>query len=108
MEVKKGSSRIAFCGEKLTAKVPYFPLSNLGIIPTDLKNYWQMYDGWDGIVEYFTNPEELTCFQERFLRGWLENVREALWSKRLGDLVVPTYFSFAGFLNLQSTAGEAD
>jgi hypothetical protein len=103
MEIKKGSSRIAVCGKNFTAKVPYFPPDRLQLIPEDLRIMWKM-NGWKGLVEYFTDPEDFMCFQQRFLDGWLANIREALWSRSLGDTVVPTHFSLAGILNIQSTA----
>ena len=107
MEIKRGSSRIAVCGDSLIMKIPYFPPDRLKVLPSDLRTSWQM-DGWKGLVEYFTDPDDCTCFQQRFLGGWLANVREALWSRSLGDTVVPTHFSLAGLLNIQSTAEGAN
>lgn len=107
MEIRKGSSRIAFRGKNLTCKIPFFPPDRLKLIPGDLRLMKQMY-GWKGLADYFTDTEDLTSFQQRFMAGWLANIREALWSRRLGDAVVPTHFSLGGFLNIQSSAEKCN
>ncbi len=105
MKFRKGSSRVALVGENFTFKAPYIAPKNLMRIPSDIHLCWQL-GKWKGLIEYFTDGDDFTCFQQNLLRGWLQNLRERRVSKLLNDIVVPTHLSLFGLLNVQSTATD--
>ena len=61
---------------------------------------------FSALRKYFTRPEGPygRGFRNDFLRGIFENWREAHYSKTLGEIAVPTRFSFLGIFNIQDTA----
>ena len=107
MRIKKGSSKVAFVGDKLTYKIPYFSPKALKAIPEDIYVCWKV-GKWRGLIEYFMDERDYICFKQRILSGWLQNLREGRLSKLLGDLVVTTHFSLLGLLNIQGTAKSID
>jgi hypothetical protein len=58
--------------------------------------------------KYFTKTEGQHGLRYYFLRGFFENWREAQYSETLGEIAVPTRFSFLGIFNIQDTAQPHD
>lgn len=105
MKIAKGTSRIAISCENYTAKLPRFHPDALRILPTRLKEFFDIYHlKGEFLRKYFLNPEDENAFQKEQIRGLLANLRESKWSKALGNLVVPTRYSFLGLVNIQETA----
>lgn len=103
-EKKYGTSRIAYVGKNLTLKRPI----------SDPKKAWKVYKsrreldqkmGTHYASAFLSNTEDETdSLRYMIQRGYLQNLREARLSPLLGDLVVPTRLTVAGFVNVQETA----
>ena len=100
MRIAKGTARIAVIGDRYTVKIANIHL-RLGLMCL----YSHGRRGAKSLVSYINWPiDSSASFKYHFIRGISENRREYRTSKALGDIVVPTRFSFLGILNIQETA----
>lgn len=105
-EVKRGSSRIALIGEEHVAKVPRMP--TIRELKTLKNGYYWLKKGRPDMFKIWLNMSEDSNVGPRsFLtRGYMQNVREASLSSKLGELAVPTRLSIAGLLNIQDFSAD--
>lgn len=100
MEIRKGTSRIAFVGKHFTCKVPN---------PTtfcDLTEIFRLLRSKNikGLYRWLQYTEGNRHGLRWVMSGFLQNWREFKLSKELGDMVVPTRLSLFGLLSIQDTA----
>lgn len=100
MRIERGTARIAIIGDLYTLKIANIHLRS------GLKCLWHYgRGGAKALKSYFSFPiDSPVAFKYQFVRGVSENLREFRTSKTLGDIVVPTRFSFLGIFNIQETA----
>ena len=103
MKVHFGSNRVAVIGNRLTVKIAKIRHKQaLGDILALIRDPHPIL-----IRHYFLSMDNTFAnFTNVFLQGFIENLVEAKYSKQLGDVAVPTRFSFLGVLNVQETAQE--
>ena len=100
MRIASGSARMVVVGKRYAVKVANINFSNA------IKDFrWRVRKRLPLKIYFSRPPEVLGGIQYHLLRGICENRREARFSKILGDIVVPTRFSFLGIFNVQETAG---
>lgn len=126
MRIVRGTARIAIVGNRYTlklanvhlqeglaslvGKVKFEAKAAVCLIPDSYKfgalekRSLMGRGAFRAIINYFTRPEGRHNFRYYFLRGLLENLREAHYSETLGEIAVPTRFSFLGAFNIQDTA----
>lgn len=102
MEVHRGKSRIAFVGERFTLKVPN---PNTFRHFADILEFLKFRD-FKELYHWFQYSEGNYCGFRWAISGFLQNWREFMLSKELGEIVVPTRLSVLGLLNIQDTSTD--
>lgn len=106
MKTCRGTSRIAFVGESCTFKFPQIMLRTAGAEfchaisqPNSVRR-----------LRHLLRSRMKTRMGFRFylLGGICENIREAFYTRALGELVVPTRLSLLGLMNIQDTAEDIE
>jgi len=109
MRIKRGRTRIAIVSERMTLKIPNIPLGKaVRKLSSELRGIaqdcWQMKQ-WP--TKAFLKVEVVS--REPFIHffGFTANRLEARNSVALGEMVVPTRYSFLGILNVMETATQS-
>jgi hypothetical protein len=103
MEIKHGSCRTAFVGERVTVKVPKVHVRNAATLLREALETRNLAFIKSVVLG---RDDELFTLSENLLKGWLENLREARGSAELKGVVVPTRFSVLGVINVMDTAED--
>lgn len=99
MQVHVGSSRYALVNGTYAFKVPRFDfITQLKLLKTQYE-----LSGVSGILNWLRRSEDSMWSLKRLLvRGFSQNLREGILSRKLRDIVVPTYLTVFGLFNVQA------
>ncbi len=87
--------------KRVTVKIPRLITSRLFDEVRQIKR-----DVRTRLPDYLRNPDRMAYTFRLMFKGLIKNLVEARFSKPLDDLVIPTYFSLLGIVNLQATAQD--
>lgn len=101
VNIKHGSTRITVSGKRLTAKIAKI---EAGIAYAHISGMIRSRR-WNELREYVTEYwDDSRSLSSCLFDGVVANMREARHSTQLGEVVVPTYFSFMGIFNIMPTS----
>jgi hypothetical protein len=100
IKIYRGTDRMALVGERFTVKLP---IISLKLVIKDINTTMKMLAKAKNPLETISANIKLGGVNGSF-KGVVANSIEMKYSRQLREFVVPTRFSFFGFLNIMDTA----